>query len=103
MKHTKGPWKVLSGNYGGVTSINASISERICSLKETIDPKDGNSTNYKANANLIATAPELKESGHIIAILILQSDFYKKDYEIRQAVDNFLAIEARAEGRCKEG
>jgi hypothetical protein len=96
MKHTPGPWKILSGNYGGVTSINASIRERICTLKETINPKDGNSTNYKANAHLIAAAPEMLEACRQAEITLISWGETSEYSPIRQLLKN--AID-KAEGK----
>lgn len=44
------------------------------------------------------TADALKEKGHNLAMLILQSDYYKK-YDIKEAVDELLAVIKEAEIR----
>jgi hypothetical protein len=52
MKHTEGPWKLSNrgSNTPDVTATNAIIAEKV---------------RYKANARLIAAAPEMLEALHI--------------------------------------
>ena len=95
MAHTPGPWHVSSFNhevsksYGNWSVLNLKIAK--C---HPIDIGEA-----QANAHLIAAAPELKESGHILAVLVLQSHTYQSNMDIRDAVDDFLAVETKAEGK----
>lgn len=60
MKHTQGEWKVFSGQYPlGTISINTDVKTRICTLKIN---EYGNAKETKANAKLIAAAPDLLEA-----------------------------------------
>jgi len=93
-KYTPGPWKIL---YGGMdddlfATIGSSFGEYpICQL----EPMGYN----QANAHLIAAAPELLEEGYVLAMLVLQSPLYHyHEPGLRDAVDKFLAIHAKAEG-----
>jgi hypothetical protein len=64
-KHTEGPWMIINGNYhpeGPITTINKSVSERICEIHLPTGKNSGRSENYKANARLIAEAPDLLEA-----------------------------------------
>lgn len=97
MKHTPGPWKAKlwdrsenPNQYGN--TIHDSTDFEIASLSYTGGNED-------QDAHLIAASPELKEEGHVLAVLVLQSDLYQSNYEIKQAVDNFLAVEAKVEGK----
>ena len=55
------------------------------------DPQD------EANARLIAAAPDYHEHAYNLAMLVLQSDFYKNP-GIKDAVDNVLAVYSKADG-----
>ena len=100
-KHTQGPWEikesVVSACGEGRTQRNRQMislscyevwqnQRRICTMIN------------KANAQLIAVAPKLKEYGYDLAMLILQSDAYKYP-DVRDAVDRLLAIINKATGK----
>lgn len=57
MKHTKGNWKVLKGNYTHAATINKDVLTRICAIEIGF----GHAEDWEANAKLIAAAPELYE------------------------------------------
>ena len=50
------------------------------------------------NATLVAAAPDMLETGYILARLALQSERYTTDPEYRDAVDNWLTVEKLAKG-----
>ena len=49
-------------------------------------------------ARLIVASPAMKEAGHNLAMLALQSDRYTSDPDYRDAVDNWLTVEKLAKG-----
>jgi hypothetical protein len=66
-KYTKGPWKVLMGNYGTYCSINKDTSCRVAEIHipEGINREHSGRapiTEAHHNAYLIAAAPELYEA-----------------------------------------
>lgn len=57
MKHTKGNWQIMWGNYTHYATINSNITKRICTvdLSEGYTPID----EARANVKLIAAAPDM--------------------------------------------
>lgn len=51
-----------------------------------------------ANVQLIAAAPDLYNAGFELAMVVLQTKLYRKDHIATNAVDNMLAILAKARG-----
>ena len=84
MKHTPGKWKpIKSGYYWYVDSGSLTVA---------------NDISWEPNARLIAAAPELYAEAYTLAVLCLQSDAYREP-DIREAVDNILAIHKYLEGK----
>lgn len=87
--HTPGPWTwnedacVLKGE--SPCSVVLAID-----LPQFMDPAD------KA---LIAVAPDYHEHAYALAMLVLQSDAYRADADVREQVDAVLAIHRKVEGR----
>lgn len=48
---------------------------------------------------ILAAAPEYHEHAYTLAMLILQSEAYRADADVREQVDAVLAIHRKAEGR----
>ena len=98
MKHTPGPWRV--GKYGGVYSSHPEHDYAICGLSH----KDGTGRrNYKANARLIASAPELLEACKCaLKSLGFYLDFYAKeeDYNGHDAIKSLHKAVNKAENNC---
>lgn len=62
-KHTPGPWVVANGLQVWKSGHNTVASPRICTLKNAAHPVEQISAEeQKANASLIAAAPELLEA-----------------------------------------
>jgi len=101
MKHTPGPWQIDKTLWPDASWLIRSGKIGICAAWKTDDRIDrmANDEAAKANANLIAAAPTLKETNYILAVLSLQSDRYATDPEFRDAVDNALEADRVAEGR----
>ena len=99
MKHTPGPWTWDAGDIG------ADMSEPYCevvkddlliaSVNDRFDRAEG-----RANARLIAAAPAYHEAAEELAMLVLQSECYTNP-DIRDAVNDVLAIHRRVEGETK--
>ena len=88
MKHTPGPWIIFYDEGFPYAVLPAGRPGEICRCSDK----------NEANARLIAAAPDYHDDAYILALLVLQSDSYK-DPDIRDSVDNVLAIHKRAEGR----
>lgn len=50
---------------------------------------------WSANAALIVAAPDYHDAAHRLAMLVLQSDFYRSSPDVTESVDNVLLIHRR--------
>jgi len=96
MKSTPGPWHVKFERLGEgqfpyhwIESTN--VFSCVCNL-----PSGNTHPENEANARLIAVAPDYHEEAYVLALLVLQSDLYK-DPDVRDQVNNVLAIHRRVE------
>lgn len=87
-KHTPSPW-INKGQFI-IDTHNRGIA--------TCYIMDGHGL---ANARLITAVPDYHEWAYNLAMLILQSDLYYKDYEVKKAVDTILSIWREVEEREK--
>ena len=90
-KHTKGPWTAYK--YAGEWFVSSKDYDSGPMVDVGGWPKD-----REANAHLIAASPDYHEEAHKLAMLVLQSDLYSSDPDVRDSVDNVLAIHAKARG-----
>lgn len=58
ISYTKGNWHVLLGNYTHAATINTDCMNRICAIEASL-PNNGHAKEYRANAYLIAAAPDM--------------------------------------------
>ena len=94
-KHTPGPWG-LEWIFNGGCNIRPEDGHGRLATVWVRRSKVNNLEEVGANARLIASAPEYHEHAYNLAVLVLQSEAYR-DYEIRSAVDNVLAIWRKVE------
>lgn len=109
MEHTPGPWKWKQNRGNNRYEHSVFTDHQIIAELDGETNKSNDyklSKNIKANARLIASAPDLKAEndllkevnrklskyGYELAVLSLQSNRYQADPEYRDSVDNFLAI-----------
>ena len=95
-KFTPGPWRIegTSSYVDGDIESKAIVGDGwdIAAVPEDIPELQGGH-----NAHLSAKAPEMHDVGMELAMLVLQSDLYENS-QVRDAVDNALAVYAAARG-----
>ena len=121
MKHTPGPWhacgngkcacklvwspdypvaKVECGKWGddyvSMRLTGESLQLKAEPFMDQITYGEISEDVAEANSLLIAVAPDYHEEAYVLALLVLQSDLYK-DPDVRDQVDNVLAIHRRVE------
>lgn len=98
-KHTPGPWHVSENGDSpddGYNIVDArGLYIAFADGNDPIEPAEA-----QANARLIAAAPEMRDKGHHLAMLALQSDRYRDDAEYCEVVDCWLALLARIDGEA---
>jgi hypothetical protein len=96
--HTPRPWTAEGRDVKGPLGISVAYA-----LKGSVFAAEGSYTidnaQATANAHLFAAAPDYHDHAHHLAMLVLQSPLYASDPDVREQVDNVLAIHAKAEGR----
>ncbi len=99
-KHTPGPWKVYEVPHlhqGTLYSVRSDEYGAICDPNEAADPYEN-----KANANLIAAAPELLDNLKAILTDYL-GRYYENDSTDKDLLTRITAMRsviAKAEGRA---
>lgn len=100
--YTPGPWEVKRvpiESKGGSNTCWVIGPFKACIYDDWRARENGISeSENEANAYLIAAARDYHEHAYNLAMLILQSDLYRNP-DIRDEVDNVLAIYFKAEGR----
>lgn len=71
MKHTKGPWKVTNSHNGPASIAHAEDSYTVICRLDAKDPQI--ILNNKANAHLIAAAPEMLEALELAANILMNA------------------------------
>lgn len=93
-----GPYTVdlelTSDNDRVISDIEGDVVATVLPFDDEIDPD----FTRDATARLLAASWEMREHGHHLAMLALQSDRYVVDMEYRDVVDNWLALLARIDG-----
>lgn len=69
-KHTAGPWRVFNHSWSDISIVAPNFDHGICSLDinhATEESQEADEAQMQANAQLIASAPELLEALELIA------------------------------------
>ena len=93
-EHTPGPWRCRMGRRNKSIKIDAVDGSWIQLASVWITPTSEVEAN--ANANVIAAAPDYHREAYKLAMVVLQSAMYQEG-DVREHVDNILAIHARVE------
>lgn len=99
--HTPGPWSMPNPRIPYVYAPKevGCIVHRMPIGEEARDYVDDCKARWLADARLIAAAPDYHERAYILAMLVLQSEAYRTDADLRDAVDSVLATHREAEGQ----
>jgi hypothetical protein len=89
---TPGPW-LVGERYADSIAVRTEAQKSLIAYAST------HRNSVEANARLIAAAPDYHEHAYHLAMLVLQSQLYLSDPDVRDQVDNVLAIHQKANGR----
>jgi hypothetical protein len=101
-RFTPGPWTAVKGeqNDANATGVWGDVMSNCYALASVWSDAEDIEAQAEANARLMAAAPDYHNHAYHLAMLVLQSDLYGADREVRAQVDHVLAIHAKAEGRA---